>query len=129
MEKLTPVLCVEAIEPCLEFWVDRLGFARTAEVPEGDRLGFVMLEKGKVEVMLQSRASIQKDVPGLAQGPFRSSGIALYIEVADLALIRQAVAGYPVIVPERETFYGMREIGIRAPGDFSVVFAARKAPE
>src|SRR4029453_8853944 len=44
MKKLTPVLFVGEIEPCLEFWT-RLGFERTAEVPEGDRLGFVLLTK------------------------------------------------------------------------------------
>ena len=30
MKKLTPILVVDAIEPCLPFWTDRLGYARTA---------------------------------------------------------------------------------------------------
>jgi len=29
MKKLTPVLFVEAIEPCLPFWTERLGFTKT----------------------------------------------------------------------------------------------------
>ena len=33
--KATPVMIVERIEPVLPFWVDRLGFTRTVEVPEG----------------------------------------------------------------------------------------------
>jgi len=41
--KITPVLVVEEIEPCLPFWVDRLGFQNVAQVPEGDSLGFVIL--------------------------------------------------------------------------------------
>ena len=36
VQKLTPVLVVDAIEPCLSFWVDRLGFEKTVEVPEGN---------------------------------------------------------------------------------------------
>ena len=47
MKKLTPILVVDAIEPCLPFWTQRLGFTVNAEVPEGDRLGFVMFQQGR----------------------------------------------------------------------------------
>jgi hypothetical protein len=123
MKKLTPVLFVESIEPCLPFWVDRLGFERRVEIPAGDTLGFVILVKGAVEVMLQSRASVASDVPALAEGQFSATGIGLYLEVDDLAPIRDAVRGFEVVIPERRTFYGAQEIGVRAPGGFVVVFA------
>src|SRR5258706_12929178 len=55
--KPPPVLVVERIEDCLPFWCDRLGFARTVEVPHGDSLGFVILQLQGAELMLQSRAS------------------------------------------------------------------------
>ena len=58
MNRLTPVLMVEAIEPCLPFWVDRLGFSKTVEVPHGDRLGFAILVRDGVELMYQTRASV-----------------------------------------------------------------------
>jgi hypothetical protein len=45
------------VEDCLPFWVDRLGFEKTVEVPDDDRLGFVIIERGAVEVMLQSQRS------------------------------------------------------------------------
>ena len=35
MKKMTPVLLVEEVEPCLAVW-ERLGFEKTMEVPEGD---------------------------------------------------------------------------------------------
>ena len=57
IRKLTPVIMVDAIEPCVPF-LERVGFAKTAEVPEGDRLGFVILAKDGVEVMYQTRASV-----------------------------------------------------------------------
>ena len=41
-QKLTPLLMVEAIEPCLPFW-DRLGWTKVAEVPHGDAMGFAIL--------------------------------------------------------------------------------------
>lgn len=65
-KRLTPVLFVEKIEPSLDFWVTRLGFQKTVEVPEGDALGFVALERDGIEVMLQSYASADKDSPAVA---------------------------------------------------------------
>lgn len=33
VERITPILFAENIEPCLEFWVEGLGFEKNAEVP------------------------------------------------------------------------------------------------
>jgi uncharacterized glyoxalase superfamily protein PhnB len=122
--KITPVLFVDSIEEALPFWVDSMGFTKTVEVPEGDHLGFVILNYGEIEVMLQSIASVNKDIPAFAPtGPV--SGSSLFIEVDDFADTLQRLAGYPIAMPERTTFYGMREIGVRAPGGHIVLFAAR----
>jgi uncharacterized glyoxalase superfamily protein PhnB len=118
--KLSPVLIVEAIEPCLPFWTERLGFAKGVEVPEGGGLGFVILTKDGVEVMYQSRESVRNDVPALADTPW---GSALYIEVSDIDAVEQAVRGVEVVVPRRQTFYGADEIGVREPGGNLVIFA------
>ena len=120
LNKLTPVLVVDAIEPCLSFWTDRLGFTKQVEVPEGDRLGFVILEKDGIEVMYQSRASVRKDIPAMANVP--AGGTNLYIDVADVAAIEKAVKGLEVVVPRRKTFYGADEIGVREPGGNAVIF-------
>jgi uncharacterized glyoxalase superfamily protein PhnB len=122
--KITPVLFVDAIEPSLDFWIGRLGFEKTAEVPEGDRLGFVMLKKGDAEIMLQTRESIKNDV-GAAADTFRSVTSSLYIEVENFAGILQRVAGSEVVVPQRDAFYGMREIVVREPQGQIVGLAAR----
>ena len=121
VRKITPVLFVDHIEPCLGFWTG-LGFEKAVEVPEEDRLGFVLLVKDGVEVMYQSRASLRKDVPALASAP---SATALYIEVDDLDEVARRVAGAPVVVPRRKTFYGMEEIGVREPAGNLVTFARR----
>ncbi len=112
MKKLTPNLIVDSIEDALPFWVDRLGFARATEVPEGNKLGFVILQHGDLALMLQSRASLSKDVPAIADGPHRAF---LYLEVADLAPIRAALKGWPLVTPERTTFYGARELIAKDP--------------
>jgi len=51
VKRITPVLLVKEIEPLIPFWVDRLGFTKTIEVPDGNKLGFVAFQKGAVEVM------------------------------------------------------------------------------
>jgi uncharacterized glyoxalase superfamily protein PhnB len=122
MKKLTPVVYVEEIEPVLPFWTDRLGFQITAEVPEGDRLGFVILQNGEVEVMYQTRESVLKDLPQLADSPMR--GTFLFLQVDDLDAIERALEGIEQVVPRRTTFYGADEIIVREPAGNVVTFAA-----
>src|SRR5262245_31465687 len=124
MKKLTPVYVVERIEPCLEFWVDRLGFEKVVEIPEGDALGFVILKRGDVEIMYQSLASVAKDIPALAVAPIgAASPNGTYIEVSDIDDVEKRLAGWDVVVPRRTTFYGATEIGVREPGCNLIVFA------
>jgi uncharacterized glyoxalase superfamily protein PhnB len=118
--KLSPVLIVEAVEPSLPFWTERLRFAKVVEVPQGNRLGFVILARDGVEVMYQSRDSIRNDIPALADTP---PGATLYIEVSDIAAVERAIEGVEVVVPRRQTFYGADEIGVREPGGNVVLFA------
>lgn len=125
MLKLTPVLFVEAIEPCLSFWVDRLGFEKTVEVPEGSRLGFVILVKENAEVMLQTYESGEKDIPALAED-FRKSTNFLFVEVSNLDEIAQKLDPASIVMPLRTTFYGMREIAAREPGGHVVCFAQKQ---
>lgn len=121
MKKLTPVIMVDAIEPCLPFW-NQLGFEKTVEVPEGDRLGFVILVKDSVEVMYQTHESIEKDAAGLVPRT-HGHGAALFIEVSDVEDVARALEGLEIVVPRRKTFYGMDEIGVREPGGHIVMFA------
>jgi uncharacterized glyoxalase superfamily protein PhnB len=113
MKRMTPIITVEEIEPCLGFWIETLGFEQTMEVPEGDRLGFVALQGGSFELMYQTRSSIAADLPDLAAS--LAPGAMLFIEVADLDALKPKLEGVEIVVPERTTFYGSREIWLRAP--------------
>lgn len=122
--KITPVLMVEEIEKSLPFWIDRMGFAKTVDVPEGDRLGFAILARDGAEIMLQSIESVRKDSPQFV--PLgQSYNVGLFLEVEDFADILKRLEGYPTALTERTTFYGMREIGVHEPNGHIVVFAAR----
>ena len=113
--KITPVLFVQEIEKSLPFWVDRIGFTKTAEVPGDDGLAFVILMHEGVELMLQSVASVLKEGP--------AGGASLFIEVADFEDILKRLEGYPIEMAERTTNYGMREIGVRDPDGHIALFA------
>src|SRR5262245_48139271 len=116
--KITPVLIVDEIEKSLPFWVDRMGFVKTVDVPEGDRLGFVILVCDGAELMLQSIESVKKDVPQFMPKA-KSNNVGLFIEVQDFGDIVKRLDGYAIAMPERTTFYGMREIGVFEPSGHS----------
>jgi uncharacterized glyoxalase superfamily protein PhnB len=122
VKKITPVLFVQEVEPCVKFWVERLGFQKTIEVPEGHKIGFAMLVKGNVELMYQSYASADKDVPALSP-IVRKGPTFLYVEVENLDEMIDAVKGSEVVMPVRTTFYGSKEIGIKDPAGHFVTFA------
>ena len=67
----------------------------------------MILQRGDVELMLQSRASLAKDVPAIADGSYRS---VLYIEVPDLAPIRKALTGWPPRGTRTHDPYGAKEM-------------------
>jgi uncharacterized glyoxalase superfamily protein PhnB len=122
VKKITPVLFVQEVEPCVKFWVERFGFEKTAEVPDGDHLAFAMLDKGNVELMYQTFVSADKDVGAIAQ-MVRKGPTFLYVEVDNLDETINAVKGAEVVMPRRKTFYGSTEIGIKDPAGHFVTFA------
>jgi hypothetical protein len=124
--KLTPVIFVDAIEPCLPLWVDRLGFTKVAEVREGDHAGFVILQNEGVEVMYQTRSSLAADTG--VEAP-QGTATALFVEVESLDEVIRRLGDYPVAVARRryagllpETSGGMEEIGVREGGGSLVFF-------
>ena len=122
VKRITPVLFVPEVEPCVKFWVERMGFQKTAEVPDGDKLAFAMLQKGSVELMYQSYTSADKDVAAISQ-VVRKGPTFLYVEVDHLDDAIAATKGAEVVMPVRETFYGSKEIGIKDPAGHFVTFA------
>ena len=132
MKKVTPIITVDEIEPCLPFWTDGLGFEVTATVPHEEKIGFAMLQGGGVELMYQSRASVDADLgpAGVAAGfedlgtMMSGSTATLFIEVEALDPVIEGLAGATVVVPRRQTFYGMDEIFVMAPCGTLVGFAA-----
>lgn len=130
MKRVTPIITVDAIEPCLDFWTGSLGFGVTVTVPHEDTIGFAMLHNGAVELMYQSRASVDGDLvasgaPSDMGAEMADSTSTLFIEVDALDPVIEAVGDAELLVPRRQTFYGMDEVFVRAPCGTIVGFAAR----
>jgi hypothetical protein len=89
---IAPLLHVESIEAALPFWGEQLGFRPAMQLDEGAALGFV----------LQSRASVRRATPALADLGARSSGL-LYLEVQGLDAWIAQLGDVPVRVPLRRT--------------------------
>ena len=122
MKKLTPILYVDAIESCLPFWTERLGFTKTVEVPHDGKIGFVILTRDGLELMYQTWASAAADIAG-ATKPTKGRSAALYIEVENLDEVERALRGAEIVHPRRKAFYGATEIFMREPGGHVVGFA------
>jgi uncharacterized glyoxalase superfamily protein PhnB len=121
--RLTPVLVVDAVEPCIAFWTERLGFVAENEVPGDDgKLVFASVKKGEIEVMYQTRASVITERPESAR-ELTGHSTGLFITTDDLDAVEKAIAGAPVVSPRHTTFYGSTEIYVREPGGNTVGFA------
>ena len=127
LKSLTPVLIVDEVEPCAEFWVERVGFTKSSEVPGDDgKLVFVILQKDGVELMYQTKASVAADNPA-QKGELTGHSTGLFFTVptmGDLDALEKALEGAPVVKKRHQTFYGSTEFYVREPGGNVVGFAA-----
>ena len=125
IEKATPIFVVDAIGPeTIAFW-EKTGWEKRAEVPHDGAIGFVLLENGGRELMLQTRASVKEDL-----GNGLDPSFAFYMDVASLEEARAEAerAGARVVIRERETFYGARECWVLDPGGTLVGISCMRRP-
>jgi uncharacterized glyoxalase superfamily protein PhnB len=127
LKSLTPVLIVDEVEPCAEFWTSRVGFEQTSQVPGDDgKLVFTILQKDGVELMYQTKASVVAESPG-QKGELTGHSVALFFtvpSVGDLDALEAALDGAPIVKKRHQTFYGSTEFYVREPGGNVVGFAA-----
>jgi len=120
LKSLAPILVVSDLAVCIPFW-QLLGFSVSVTVPEVAPFDFAILAHEGIEVMLQSRASVQQDTPGVAESIAAS---VLYLSVASLDPVLAAIGDAGIVVPRRTTFYGADEIFVRDPAGNVIGFAA-----
>jgi uncharacterized glyoxalase superfamily protein PhnB len=121
VKRLTPNLYTDDVESCVKFWVERMHFEKTVEVPDEGRIAFAALQSGGVEVMYGTWASLEKE-PGVTGSYERGTGF-LFIEVDDLDAVLDAMKGVPVVLPLHKTFYGATEFTVKDPAGHLITFA------
>ena len=121
ISRATPVLFVDRVEPTRDFFT-KLGFTVLCDVPEGDRLGFVGLEKDGVQVMVETRGNAAEGA-ALREITRNSRGAVVFIEVDNLDAVITALAAETAIVERHKTFYGADEISFMEPGGNVVTLA------
>jgi hypothetical protein len=113
LNKLTTILFVDAIEPCLVSW-EALGYAPSVRVPDTGPLDFVILTGSAGELMLQTNKSLAEDLPAVSE---RKPSYALYGDVASLTKAKSLLSSASVLVARRKTFYGATESWYLLEGD------------
>ncbi len=127
VKRLTPNLYTDDVAACASFWMERMHFEKTAEVPAGETLAFAALQLGTIELMYGSYASLDAE-PGVAP-PYQRGTSFLFLEVDDLDAVFAAMHGAPVVTPVHQTFYGSTEFTVKDPAGHCITFAHFAAAE
>lgn len=126
VRRMSSVMLVDHIEPCLSFWVDRLGFEVRIRIQGAHQLDFVTLGKGDVEILYRTRESLGQEQPGLIDGVEpHQPWVVMYLEVDDLDALLPSLEGLEMKVPETTSPFGTREVFVREPSGRIVGFSAR----
>jgi hypothetical protein len=121
VNKAVPVLFVDRVEPTRDFFM-RAGFKVNVAIPVPSGVGFVILEKDGVEVMVETRDN-ENEKPAIRVLSRESRRAAVFIEVDDLDAAIAALQGAKVIIERHETFYNSDELTYEEPGGNLVTFA------
>lgn len=121
INKSTPILHVETVEPSLQFWTERFGFITTIQVPEGDHIGFAAIDNGSVELMYQTYEGMKGDGP-LSQVAEQGPSF-IFMEVPDIYAIGNALQQTEIVQELHGTPYGAKEIIAKEPGGHYVIFS------
>jgi hypothetical protein len=122
--KSTPVFLVDRIEPHLHFWCETLGYAITVQVPHGGGLGFIILQQGGSEVMLQSIASARDDLASVT-ALVEKKGVAFFHEVDDVDAFGRRIGEARQVGETRITSYGMKEVMAQDEAGYVHIYAQK----
>jgi uncharacterized glyoxalase superfamily protein PhnB len=123
INRSTPILHVERVEPSLKFWSERFGFEITIQVPEGDHIGFAAIEQGDIELMFQTYQGMKEAGDNLLARAADQGPSFIFMEVPDINAAIDALEGADIVQDLHETPYGAKEVVVREPGGHFVIFS------
>ncbi len=124
LKKLTPNLIVEDVEKSIEFYRDILGcFELITTDPKQGKIDWALMRCEDVEIMFQSRKSIEAKIPDLGTVQY-AGNVILYIETDSIGSFFDWVKKrVDIVQPLQETPYRMKEFLIRDCNGFIITFA------
>ena len=123
IDRMTPILHVKSVEPSIKFWTERFGFKVTIQVPEGDKIGFVALENGEIELMYQTFSGMKTGASNSLVEAVEKGPSFLFMEVPDIQATLRSLNGAEIVKPLHETPYGSKEVAAKEPGGHFIIFA------
>ena len=133
-QKVTANIIVRSVNETLDFYEKVLGFNLIMAVPEGSQqivtardttapLGFAIIKRDKVELMLQSFSSLAKELPSPSTSLIGMS-FTLYIQVDDIQALCKGIKDKVTVVEDlHTTFYGAQEFCIQDSDGRILTFA------
>jgi predicted lactoylglutathione lyase len=121
IKRAAPVLFVDNVEATRDFF-QRVGFTVTVEIPAGNAMGFALLERDGVQVMVETRGN-ENEAAALRALTLQSRRAVVFVEVDDLDEVIASLAGAKVLVERHKTFYNSDELSYEEPGGHVVTFA------
>lgn len=122
LERVTPVLVVDDIEPVIPFWAE-LGFAPVNPSYEDGELIYMGFNKDGLEVHYQIASRFERDMR-VPSGDLSGGTSLIYLTVNNLYAIIERLGGAEIVIPRRATEWDSDEIYVREPGGNIVGFAA-----
>ncbi len=122
LQRVTPILAVEAIEPVLPFW-EALGFSQASPNWVDGKLIFVSIAKDGLEIHYHSKANLQANMAEAAALMADTTSL-VYLTVDNLDRVVAGLGDAEVVIPRRRTEWGADEIYVREPGGNVIAFAA-----
>jgi len=114
VKRITPS-CSSGDRAAIPFWVDRLGFAKTIEVPTANK-SVCHFSKGQRRSDVQTYASVEKDAPKEVSVTAGKAPRISTWKWTNLDAVLTAMKDVKIVMPLRTVFYGMREFSVQDPG-------------
>jgi len=136
VKKLTNVLVVDDVRETARFYCDNFKFEIVLAVPSGSEdacfsfedgvsYAFAILSSSNVELMIQSKTSIEAEFTNGVNDLIQSKSM-IYIEVDDVEEIFSKInKDIEIVKGLHETFYGMKEFYIKDPDGNTLGLASK----
>jgi len=121
VKRITAVLLADRVEPTRDFF-KKVGFTAAVEIREGDGIGFAILERDGIQLMVETRDNPRESL-ALRAVTRQSNAAQVFLEVDDLDAVIDALRSAPVLVERHSTFYGADEVTYTEPGGNLITFA------